>query len=183
MLRTDRYVGIDIGVSISAPGAVAVLLPDGTVSHLTDLPIETIQVPVKANKSGVGVRSYLDLGKLDHLFKQLFICQHTNLINPEIGVEEQVIYGTDGRRSGGVLMRTFGQVEGLIVGYGQKFKTIRPKVWQAEFNLTGDKDSHLNLARELFPVGDMLKRKKDHGRADALLIAEYIRRQGEASNG
>ncbi|PPR80716.1 hypothetical protein GOBAR_AA39997 [Gossypium barbadense] len=49
--------------------------------------------------------------------------------------------------------------------------------WKREFELAGagsTKDDSRRLASTLFPsLSDMLKRKKDHGRAEALLIATY----------
>jgi crossover junction endodeoxyribonuclease RuvC len=43
-----------------------------------------------------------------------------------------------------------------------------------------DKDASRLMAQQLFPtLVSELKRKKDHGRADAVLLAEWLRRQRE----
>lgn len=59
------------------------------------------------------------------------------------------------------------------------FIRVRPQVWKKEFGLIGkNKDASRLRAIELFPqLKDQLKRKKDDGRAEALLIAEWMRRQ------
>lgn len=52
---------------------------------------------------------------------------------------------------------------------------VRPQVWKAQLGLTSDKGESLEMARKLFPAiaAERLARKKDHGRAEALLLAHY----------
>ncbi|OMP07387.1 hypothetical protein COLO4_07383 [Corchorus olitorius] len=54
---------------------------------------------------------------------------------------------------------------------------VSSPLWKKEFELTGagsTKDDSRRIASTLFPsLSDQLKRKKDHGRAEALLIAAY----------
>ena len=52
---------------------------------------------------------------------------------------------------------------------------VSPQRWKKSMGVTQDKMKSLNLARELWPNAP-LSRMKDHGRAEALLIAEYLRR-------
>ncbi len=52
---------------------------------------------------------------------------------------------------------------------------VSPKRWKKTMGVTQDKLKSLALARELWPNAP-LSRMKDHGRAEALLIAEYLRR-------
>jgi len=52
---------------------------------------------------------------------------------------------------------------------------VTPQVWKKSMNLTSDKNESLAAARIAFPQA-VLKLKKDHGKAEALLIAEYARR-------
>lgn len=49
------------------------------------------------------------------------------------------------------------------------------RVWKLHMELSADKDISLTLARQLFPAlaPTMLKRKKDEGRAEALLLGVY----------
>jgi hypothetical protein len=70
----------------------------------------------------------------------------------------------------------------LLICFGLDFAEIPPKQWQAEMlnpllKSRDKKAASLGSAREAFPVlGDMLKRKKDHNRAEAALLAGYARR-------
>lgn len=53
---------------------------------------------------------------------------------------------------------------------------VLPRVWKKHFHLTADKNEALDLARFLFPRHS-LKYKKDINRAEALLLAYYLKDQ------
>lgn len=68
---------------------------------------------------------------------------------------------------------TFGQAHGLLLGAmamaGVRIVRVRPQLWQSKVKAKGDPRPR---ALELYPdLVDRLKRKKDEGRADAILIA------------
>lgn len=52
---------------------------------------------------------------------------------------------------------------------------VAPRKWKKEMGLSSDKDQSLEMARGLWALAP-LSRKKDNGRAEALLIAEWGRR-------
>lgn len=54
---------------------------------------------------------------------------------------------------------------------------VTPRVWKLEMGLSQDKKLSLDMARGLWPEAP-LKRQKDNGRAEALLMAEWLRKQG-----
>ncbi len=67
----------------------------------------------------------------------------------------------------------FGMVLGLLIGIGTPYRLVDPKVWKAQAGLRKQaKDASRPAAKRLYPGAD-LKRKKDHARADAILIAHY----------
>lgn len=72
----------------------------------------------------------------------------------------------------------FGMAYGTAITLAQRFNvpmfTVSPRNWKKTFNLDSDKDKSLDLARELFPKAP-LARKKDNGRAEALLLALWLR--------
>lgn len=57
-------------------------------------------------------------------------------------------------------------------------ETVEPRLWKGRLGLTKDKDESLDMARTLFPeAADMLKLKKNHDMAEAILIGlDYGRR-------
>jgi crossover junction endodeoxyribonuclease RuvC len=73
----------------------------------------------------------------------------------------------------------FGESVGVILGVcgalGLPVRRVRPQYWKKRAGIIGkDKDAARTLAIQSHPdFSDMLKRKKDCGRADAILIAEY----------
>jgi len=82
--------------------------------------------------------------------------------------------------NGGVSMFNFGAAYMACIAVAQRSRDpwmlVRPQKWKKDMGLTSDKAESLDMARELWPAAP-LTRKKDNGRAEALLIAEWLRRQ------
>lgn len=75
----------------------------------------------------------------------------------------------------------YGFIQGLLAAYAIPYELVTPQKWKREFQITGDKNSAVDVCRRLFP-GVSLRRtercKKDHdGMAEALLMAEYVKRK------
>ena len=74
----------------------------------------------------------------------------------------------------------FGMAYGAAISILQRFKSpfhaVPPRVWKKAMGLDSDKAKSLDMARELWPLAPLL-RKKDNGRAEALLMAEWLRRE------
>lgn len=72
----------------------------------------------------------------------------------------------------------FGMAYGAAIALAQRFNVpvwgVAPRVWKKCLKLDSDKDKSLLLARELWPNAP-LARKKDNGRAEALLLAYWQR--------
>jgi crossover junction endodeoxyribonuclease RuvC len=73
----------------------------------------------------------------------------------------------------------FGESLGVVLGVAGALQIpvvwITPAVWKKRAGLTGkDKDASRTLCIQRHPeIADMLERKKDNGRADAICIAEF----------
>jgi hypothetical protein len=72
----------------------------------------------------------------------------------------------------------FGSWQGLLSALGISYFMPRPQEWKKGLIHKGDgqdpKAASLAVARRLFPTAD-LGRKKDHGRAEALLLALWVK--------
>lgn len=70
---------------------------------------------------------------------------------------------------------SFGVVRGVCGALQLPVRRVRPQHWKKRAGILGkDKDAARGLAIQLHPeVSAMLNRKKDCGRADAILIAEF----------
>jgi hypothetical protein len=92
--------------------------------------------------------------------------------------------GKDGRKQGVASAFTFGQnygtLRGCLTALKIPFCDVTPTQWQREFGLAGKKhpdntakkNAHKQMAQQLFPHLTIT-----HATADALLIAEYLRRR------
>lgn len=94
-----------------------------------------------------------------------------------VAIEKQQAMPKQGVVSMFGLGRGYGIWEGLIAARYWPYTLVRPQKWKAEL-LDGtkkDKPAARIRAGQLFPLAELGKRK-DNGRSDALLIAEYARR-------
>ncbi|WP_441232646.1 hypothetical protein [Bradyrhizobium sp. 1200_D9_N1_1] len=70
--------------------------------------------------------------------------------------------------------RAYGVVLGVIGAAALPLHLVTPAKWKGHLRLSSDKEEARALALRLFPAcADHFKRKKDHGRAEAALIARY----------
>lgn len=68
--------------------------------------------------------------------------------------------------------------EGILGALRIPYMKVAPATWKTKMGVIKHPDASRITALELFPqVEDELARKKDNGRADSLLLAEYGRRQ------
>ena len=79
----------------------------------------------------------------------------------------------------------YGVLQGVLASCQIPYEIVHPRKWQKAVFDSGDakedtKTRSLMLARRLFPELD-LKRKGDHGKADALLIALWLKRRHEGN--
>jgi crossover junction endodeoxyribonuclease RuvC len=79
--------------------------------------------------------------------------------------------------------RSLGIVEGVIAGRGIPILWVAPGVWKRSYGLGQDKDASRQRAIERWPHTASLYfgRKKDHGRAEAALIALWGARAAQAA--
>lgn len=96
-----------------------------------------------------------------------------------IAVESVGVRPGQGIASSGKFMRAAGAIEAVAALAGDSLTLVRPQVWKKHHDLIGtDKKVSLELARYIWPDAP-LKLAKHHGRADALLMALWLRSQLE----
>jgi len=156
-----NYIGIDPGLS----GAVAMLSSSGSVLALDDTPVASV-------------------GK-----KHVYLPREMKRLIFELAASGEVIAVLEdvhampkqGVTSTFSLGRGAGLWEGILVGIGVPYELVKPELWK-KIMMSGmgkDKDASRVKALQLFPAAiNSLALKKHHGRADALLLAEYRRRIG-----
>ena len=173
-MRPGCIIGIDPGIS----GAIAVLraLGDGVQYTATSV-LEVVDMPYSAKLAGKGnqvnavaLARYLQTWGQDADVRVLV--EQVNAM-PAIGKDGN-------RRSMGVTSamnfgRSCGIVEGVVAALVYPLFYVSPQTWKKRAGLLGkDKDAARTLCIQRHPsIAGRLQRKKDCGRADAILIAEF----------
>lgn len=66
----------------------------------------------------------------------------------------------------------FGSILATLQNAACSIEFVTPSVWKRDMGITSDKQSSLDKARLLYPMVE-LDRKRDHNRAESLLIARW----------
>jgi crossover junction endodeoxyribonuclease RuvC len=68
----------------------------------------------------------------------------------------------------------FGILRGVIAACGVPMHLVSPAKWKRSYGLDADKEKARAMALRLWPSrADLFSRKRDHGRAEAALLARY----------
>ena len=156
--------GVDPGLT----GAVALLdTADGRVVSVEDLPVMS-----KTWGKGQEVDGNALAALLRSIAPDLVLIERVRAMPPRP-------VGGKLRQAGTASMFAFGHgagvIEGVLAGLQIPRRYVEPAVWKKRARLTGkDKDAARTLAIQTHPeIAGELIRKKDVGRADAVLIAEF----------
>lgn len=157
-------IGIDLGLG----GAVAVF-DDGEPFGLHDMPVLDVGAGKKTK------REY-NLAELSNLLKK-----HTDGEKRVLAILEKV-HAMPGQGVSSMFKFGFGAgaVEGVLAALQIPYEKVAPVRWKKVMmgDMGKDKDAARQRAIQLFPdMSQQMSRKKDHGRAEALLLAEYLRRK------
>ncbi len=75
--------------------------------------------------------------------------------------------------------KQYGEIIGVLAAYGFPFVLVSPEKWKTAMGLRGkEKNASRALAQRMYPTAS-LSRVRDHGRAEALLLACYGMRKDE----
>ena len=146
-----NYCGIDPGFS----GAIAILNEEKEIVFYTDMPI--IKVGKKNELNETAIREILESHKP--------LC---------VAIEKSQVMPKQGISSSGRYMASYGFLRGVCCGIGAPYQLIHPKTWKKAMmhDMPQEKQASIMRVGQLYPEL-VLKRKKDHGIADAILLARY----------
>jgi crossover junction endodeoxyribonuclease RuvC len=166
MKPSELFVGIDPGFF----GAVAVLTSEKKLVKIVDTPI----TEVKKGKKHQHVY-------LPRTMAQVLIDIANEGTVGMVGLELVGAMPGQGTHSMFVMGEGVGIWRGIIAALGLPLERVTPQAWKKEMLGKGsgfDKSASIVRAQMLFPqAAPMLTRKKDDGRAEALLLAEFVRRR------
>jgi hypothetical protein len=153
-------IGIDPGLS----GAIAAIKPSGSI-ELHDCPVLKVGKKNTYNPAGMAML----LRQYQESYPLLLVGLEKVHSMPGQGVSSTFCFGEG-----------FGVWLGILAALNLPHELITPQAWKKSMmnGQVKDKDASRLVAMRLFPeVGNRLELKKHHGRADALLIAEVLRRK------
>lgn len=175
------HIGIDPGVT----GAVAELDSETREIHFWDTP--TVQV-----RSGKTFKNMLDAPRCVAILQSLsagrevkVVIEKVNAMPPRFskpgadGEEAGAVRGSMGVTSAFSFGKGYGIWLGILAALFIPFEEVHPVTWKKALmaDMGKEKDASRVKAMQIYPkVAPEISRKKDHARADALLLAEYGRR-------
>lgn len=145
--RAHCILGIDPGLS----GALSFYFPSEPAL------ISAEDVPVVANEIDVATLAQ----RLAQIRPDVCFIERVSAM-PKQGVASTFKFGM-----------AFGMVRGVVAAAGIPMHLVTPQTWKRHFRLDSDKEKARALALRLWPSSTCFGRKKDHGRAEAALIARY----------
>lgn len=77
-------------------------------------------------------------------------------------------------------MEQYGTLKCSLVANNIPYIEVLPRQWKRDMGLSSDKEQSRFMAMELFPeMKPQLKRKKDHGRSEALILLKWEELYGD----
>jgi hypothetical protein len=149
------YIGIDPGLD----GAVAII-EEGKDPFLFDTP--TLEVGDKRDYDG----------------REMALILKSFNENAVVALESVHAFPGQGVTSMFRMGAGLGRWQGILDALGMVYSMIPPQRWKKELmdGMPKEKSASIIRAKQLFPRAD-IRLKKHDGRADALLLAEYLRRK------
>jgi len=146
-----QVLGVDPGIH----GGLA--LVDSAARQIIDsIELPVVGVRAKERIDALAIRSWVEMHRPDHAV-----------------IERAQAMPKQGASSGFKYGRAVGAIEAVIALCGVPLTIMEPTAWKKFHVLRGgDKEASRQRALQLFPAAHArLARKKDHGRAEAALIA------------
>ena len=147
---------VSIGIDVGKKGGYAVIRDDDNYeTHLWD------------DKDFIEVM--WDIAQTTEFDERIIACVEKVGAMPHQGVTSSFNFG-----------KSAGFVEGVLNALGIPYQLIPPQRWKKEFTLNSDKQRSVEVCERLFPNASLLPtarcKVKSDGMAEALLMAEYARR-------
>ena len=152
-----KIIGIDPGLS----GAIAIL-ENNKVLNVFDMPVMS---------EGKKNKRQLNSALLSNLIKE-------NIGNAEVAIVVEQVNAMPGQ--GVTSMFNFGQtfwaIKGICAALELPIFFVRPSKWKKHFDLiNSSKDSSRTKVIEMYPkMSNLLSKKKDVNKSDAILIARFF---------
>lgn len=158
------FIGIDPGLT----GAWAAINTEGELIRISDIPVMASGgKAAKVQKQINPVSLAGDLQALKANGEAIIVALERTSAMPGQGVASMFSMGD-----------SYGAIRAAVAIKMLSCEHVLPQVWKRSMGLDGDKERCRAKAIQLFPdAAGFLARKKDHNRAEALLLSEWLRRK------
>eukprot|EP00891_Asterochloris_glomerata_P000150 jgi/Astpho2/150/Aster-x0895 len=145
----------------------------GATAEVMDIPCQLHKVGARSRRQGQHVTGQTDPQQVAVLVQGLL--QRFPGAQIRAVLEEPLPGSMNGKFSWYSSGYTAGIWQGVLLSCGVPFASVTARRWKADLLLNGlGKEGSRLLAQRVFPqTTPLLKRKKDHGRAEAMLIAAW----------
>ncbi len=166
-MNAKLFLGIDPGLS-------------GAVAMIEDNSVRLYDSPSWAVGSKKGVRHDYNIGGMVEIITEA-IASVENRGSIIAGLESVHSMPDQGVASSFKFGAGLGIWQGILGAFGIRYQMIPPQRWKKALmdGMGKEKDASMIVAQRLFPTADIHLRKH-HGRADALLLAEFMKRNCNA---
>lgn len=156
---------IRLGIDCGLTGSIAVILGDGTILRIKDMPTRKVanSKTKKSEVDGYALASFLETaakGPYEDV---------------RINVERVGPMPKQGVTSVWNFSNSYAAVKYTLEALGLKYSLVTPQSWkkQAGVPAGSDKDYTRLMAKRLFPDSNLFDRKMDNGRSDSYYIAMF----------
>jgi len=146
---------------------------EGAIGMLSGQNYTVIDIPTLKIKRGKGKKTVFDLPQIVKLFDILDDTVHNHQVvaiveqpPPSMGKGKGSAYGQFRLGCAYAMWPLF------LISRGYSVTEVSPGVWKKKMKISSDKETARYKAQRLFPKAP-LSRKRDHNRAEALLLAKY----------
>lgn len=169
-------IGIDPGIT----GALAIITPHG-LQACADIPVmnrASRRVRSKNGEMRTKTTSQVNAGAFAELLREWVSGHDKNevmvLIEKCQAMPGKIKGSSKAQSSAGTfsLGLSAGIVEGVVAAMHLPHQLVHPSAWKAHLKVPKGKDAARAMASRLYPAAPLWK-KKDHNRAEAILIAKY----------
>lgn len=160
ILKRSLIIGVDPGIF----GALAMV----SIGEKPEF-VAVFDMPTHEVKTGKKTKNRVDLEALSFLIESyskdiiLSLVEEVGQIGTNADPFSSFVFGF-----------ATGGLHGVLTANDVKIKTVHPLTWKGSMGLDADKAKSIAKAIKFFPQAEkFLSRKKDHGRAEALLLAYW----------
>lgn len=167
---------VRLGVDPDNTGAVAIISCSGLSEDggsLQDATVEVHDMPIEEHPAGKRMRRQTNCKAVSQLLQSVLAERGADQVH--VTLEEPTPNAMNGKHSWFGAGFAFGAWNGLLAAQGIPMTSVPCRRWKTDLQLTAKgKAGSRQLALDLFPHAQpLLKRQKDHGRAEAMLIAAW----------